>query len=156
MASVPARSRCSPPAVSTMPRERNDGGFALIEALIAMVILSIGLLGLNAMAVGAATSNARSERMSRATLTASEFIEVALYQMRNGQPVEQLCVNPGFEQGDRVSLRVDASDASRLGVTAVITARPARPGNPLHADTIVSYAYRATDAPIVVTGAPCP
>jgi prepilin-type N-terminal cleavage/methylation domain-containing protein len=142
-----------------MRSDSRESGFALVEVLVAMVVLSIGLLGLNALAISAANSTARSERMSRATMAASEVIEVALFQLRSSTPplpVQQVCRNPNFEDGDRVSLDVNASDPRRVQLRAVITAKPRTQGAPAIADTIITYGYRDTDNAVVVTGSACP
>ncbi|MBT3176490.1 MAG: prepilin-type N-terminal cleavage/methylation domain-containing protein [Desulfobacula sp.] len=53
-------------------------GFTLIEILIAIAILSIGLLSIAAMQVSAIRGNAKSNKLSQRTTTASNHIEYLL------------------------------------------------------------------------------
>ena len=53
----------------------NNGGFTLIEVLVAMVILSVGLLGTAALIIGIINSNKLSNRISTATVLAQDKME---------------------------------------------------------------------------------
>ena len=53
----------------------NNNGFTLIEVLIAMVILSIGLLGTAALITGIIKGNKVSNRITTATTLAQDKIE---------------------------------------------------------------------------------
>ncbi len=53
----------------------NNNGFTLIEVLIAMVILSIGLLGTAALITGIIRGNKLSNRITTATVMAQDKIE---------------------------------------------------------------------------------
>ena len=64
---------------------RGDAGFTLLEVLIAMVILSVGLLAIEGMAVGAAKTSASSARRSRYTEVATDYLERTLSALREGQ-----------------------------------------------------------------------
>ncbi|HEX6367992.1 MAG TPA: prepilin-type N-terminal cleavage/methylation domain-containing protein [Longimicrobium sp.] len=73
-------------AATEAARPRPDrGGFTLIEVLIAMVILAVGLLALEAMAIGASRSIAAANRMTEYTLIASQQLETVLEQARSNQ-----------------------------------------------------------------------
>ena len=54
----------------------NNSGFTLIEVLVAMVILSVGLLGTAALITGIISSNKLSNRISTATTCAQDKMEV--------------------------------------------------------------------------------
>jgi len=54
---------------------RNENGFTLIETLMAMAIISIGLLGLAALQTSAITGNSRAQKQSMAILLAGNRIE---------------------------------------------------------------------------------
>jgi len=54
---------------------RNNTGFTLIEVLVAMVILSVGLLGTAALITGIISSNKLSNRISTATVLAQDKME---------------------------------------------------------------------------------
>lgn len=64
------------------PRGRD--GFTLIEVLVAMVILAVGLLALEAMGIGAARAVARADETSEYTAMASDELERALAQVVRG------------------------------------------------------------------------
>jgi prepilin-type N-terminal cleavage/methylation domain-containing protein len=61
-------------------RARRDEGFTLIEVLIAMLILSIGLLGLEALGIGATRATALAAKQSRYSTVAASAVE----ELRNG------------------------------------------------------------------------
>lgn len=62
--------------VDTVPTpRRSDSGFTLIEILVALLILSIGLLGLEALGIGAARALAMSEKQSEFTTLAATSME---------------------------------------------------------------------------------
>ncbi len=54
---------------------QSRGGFTLLEVLIAVVILSLGLLGLSAMTIATIRGQAFSEKMTTATNLAQEKME---------------------------------------------------------------------------------
>lgn len=53
----------------------NNSGFTLMEVLIAMVILTVGLLGTAALITGIINSNKLSNRISAATVLAQDKME---------------------------------------------------------------------------------
>ena len=53
----------------------NNKGFTLIEVLVAMVILSVGLLGTAALITGIINSNKLSNRITTATVLAQDKME---------------------------------------------------------------------------------
>jgi prepilin-type N-terminal cleavage/methylation domain-containing protein len=59
------------------------GGFTLIEVLIAMVVLAVGLLALESMAIGASRSIATANRMTEYTLIASQQLETTQERARS-------------------------------------------------------------------------
>jgi len=54
---------------------RNNSGFTLMEVLVAMVILTVGLLGTAALITGIINSNKLSNRISTATVLAQDKME---------------------------------------------------------------------------------
>ena len=54
---------------------KNDNGFTLLEVLIAIVILSIGLLGMASLTVGIINGNKFSKDVTTATTLAQEKME---------------------------------------------------------------------------------
>lgn len=59
-----------------------EGGFTLIEVLVAMLILAVGLLGLEALGIGAARSIVRAEEQSEFTMVATRLMEDRLLEIR--------------------------------------------------------------------------
>jgi prepilin-type N-terminal cleavage/methylation domain-containing protein len=94
------------------------GGFTLIEVLIAMVVLAVGLLALEAMAIGASRSIATANRMTEYTLIASQQLETTQEQVRAGlnpQSTDQRLAN-----GTRVQTVV-ASNVVPAGTLTTVT-----------------------------------
>jgi prepilin-type N-terminal cleavage/methylation domain-containing protein len=58
-----------------MKKITNQNGFTLIEALVAMVILTIGILSLYTMQVSAINGNATANRLTTASIAASDCHE---------------------------------------------------------------------------------
>ena len=54
----------------------NNSGFTLMEVLVAMLILSVGLLGTAALITGIINSNKLSNRISAATVLAQDKMEL--------------------------------------------------------------------------------
>lgn len=61
-----------------------NAGFTLIEVLIAMVILSVGLLALEGMAVGASRTTAHASRRSLYTTVATDALEQTISGLHAG------------------------------------------------------------------------
>lgn len=74
---------------------RGRAGFTLIEVLIAMVILAVGLLALEGLALGASRRVATANRLTEFTLIATHELETTLEGLRKS-PV----VNPGDDDWD--------------------------------------------------------
>ncbi len=61
--------------IMNMHKANNNSGFTLMEVLVAMLILSVGLLGTAALITGIINSNKLSNRISTATVLAQDKIE---------------------------------------------------------------------------------
>lgn len=101
-------------------RQRSDGGFTLIEVLAAMMILAVGLLGLEALGIGASRLIVRAERESRVSTLAATHLEEALRQVRADPEPRTYC--PAEAEGeDRVCVTVEtvagAANTRRVQVT---------------------------------------
>lgn len=108
---------------------RSDrAGFTLIEVLIAMLILAVGLMGLEAMAIGASRSIGAANRMTEYTLIASQQLETTLEQARSGgNPVPTVTE---LDNGTIVdtSIQTDPQGAAGTLWTVRVTVTP--PGDP--------------------------
>lgn len=123
-----------------VPAVRADrGGFSLIEVLIAMVVLAVGLLALESLAIGASRSIATANRMTEYTLIASQQLETMQERARMG-----LAVQPGVQQlanGTRVETVVqrNVQGATTLWTISVTVTPPAAGvGNALLTPTTVT------------------
>lgn len=67
---------------------RGREGFTLMEVLVAMVILAVGLLALESLAIGGARMVARADRQTELTALGSAQLEQVLQRIELGQ-------NPG-------------------------------------------------------------
>lgn len=65
----------------TLPRTGREG-FTLVEVLMAMLILAVGLLGLEALGIGAARSVNRASKQSSFAVMASDTLERTLNRIR--------------------------------------------------------------------------
>jgi prepilin-type N-terminal cleavage/methylation domain-containing protein len=124
-------------------------GFTLIEVLVAMVILAVGLLGLEALGIGAARSVALAERNSRAAEVAQRYLEDAIVQLRAGD-VPGECDNVLLANGMRVAREVVPGERSSVTVTIL----PRSGGVAAQPYTITSYVFR--QAVPSSTGRDCP
>lgn len=97
-------------------RGRGREGFTLVEVLVAMVILAIGLLALEALAVGSARMMARADRESQYSALATERLESVLQRIDQGQ-------NPGGDETDEEDGAVVATvvDQAVVGARNVFT-----------------------------------
>jgi type IV pilus assembly protein PilV len=88
---------------------RRDAGFSLIEVLVAMVILAVGLLAIEAMAIGAARQIASANHTTEYTLLASGQLEAEILRLRT--------TNQGPQQRD---FRVNGARVQVVPVSAAV------------------------------------
>lgn len=72
---------------SNVAAPRGREGFTLVEVLVAMVILAIGLLALEALGIGAARAVARADAQSEYTALATARLEQTLVRIRQNLPL---------------------------------------------------------------------
>lgn len=107
-------------------------GFTLVEVLIAMVILAVGLLGLEALGIRAIRSVERASQDTRATSVATAYLEDALQRIPRGD-VPRSCTDQELPNGDRLTRQVTISNDPRIShrVTVTVSAKsgalPVRP-----------------------------
>lgn len=105
---------------------RREGGFTLIEVLIAMVLLAVGLLALQGLGVMAIQTLGFADRGSRGAAMASEYLEDGLRSLRNDLvPRSFSCT----VNGDVLTREVDTTNPNLPRVTVTVTPEP-RGGTP--------------------------
>lgn len=111
----------------TTDRARGAGedGFTLIEVLIAMVILSVGLLGLEALGVGASRMVNRAERQGALVAVASDTLERTLSRIRtSANPAGLADASQAFLTSRNDTIRVSITGAGTRLRTVSVTAIP--------------------------------
>ncbi len=99
----------------TSDLRRASAGFSLIEVLIAMVILSVGLLALEGLSVSAARTTASSYRRSRYAEAATDVMERTLSALREGQGAANSSTTLANASGaDEATLSVAVTDNGQL------------------------------------------
>jgi type IV pilus modification protein PilV len=105
------------PAPETRPGRcgvRGQAGFTLVEIIVALLLLAIGLLGVEALALNASRMMARAEKQTIWMGVAADTLERTVAQIREGS----LTVAPSTPQtyqltgGDTVRLAVSNADIS--------------------------------------------
>lgn len=130
-----------------------EAGFTLIEVLTAMIILAVGLLGLEALGIGAARSITMADRQSGyATLTA-DSLESALHQLRSGGVPDQFCFV--FDRGDRLSRAVDFPTGSMARVTVTAIPDPSSFSAPPRNFQVTSTVFLPLAPGTAPNGSPC-
>ena len=117
--------------MQTEPNTRRpDSGFTLIEVLISLLILAIGLLGVEALGIGAVRMNARSDAQSGLLSVAADSLEVMRLRLTNNPPPHALSRTSGtLPDGATVHRSVTSAGAAtpnlwRIRVTVVPAAKP--------------------------------
>lgn len=118
---------------------RGNEGFTLIEVMIAMVILAVGLLSLEALGIGAARVVTLSEKQGRYATLAASTMETMRNDIRNAPTT--LPINP---QTTYVLL---------AGADTAVVTREARRRDVKQAQLIVTVSPKAT-GPRLVRAAP--
>lgn len=88
---------------------RTQAGFSLLEVLIALVVLSVGLLGLAAMQVRGLAYNHEAHVRSQATMLAYDMMDRMRMRKLNG--LSQAAINADMALYESTS-KLDNSDAS--------------------------------------------
>lgn len=125
----------------TAPAGRD--GFALAEVLVAMVILAVGLMALESLAIGASRRITMADFATEYTLIGSERMETALTAARGAgaPPVTGTTV---LEDGTRVDQDVTPTVLGGVGGTLYQVRITVTPGALANA--------RVRIAPVVLTG----
>lgn len=128
-------------------------GFTLIEVLMAMVILAVGLLGLQGLSVAAIQTVGFADRGTRAAATAVLYVEDAVQQIRAGMTPGS-CTGLALASGELVtrSVTIAAVPGGASAVSVTVTPEPRR--GAARPFSIEARTY----SPVLpeVSGAPCP
>lgn len=124
-----------------MPGGRD--GFALAEVLVAMVILAVGLMALESLAIGAARRITMANFATEYTLIGSERMETALSAAR-GSGAAPITSTTTLPNGTRVDQDVTTTALGGVGGTLYQVRITVTPGAAANA--------RVRIAPVVLTG----
>lgn len=93
---------------------RENSGFTLMEVLVAMLILSVGLLGMAALITGIINSNKLSNRISTATVLAQDKMEEVRQVGYSGMPASDTTTTEDYNSITNYSLykRVTFTDVA--------------------------------------------
>lgn len=122
----------------------NEAGFTLIEVLAAMMVLAVGLLGLQALGVGAARSVARADHQSELAAVATGAIEQRQQAIRSNPAVVATGESCDTEaSGVELCVRVESrsSNPALPNGTARVQVRAIHPRMVRDTFTISSYVY---------------
>jgi type IV pilus assembly protein PilV len=113
--------------LSTWQVTKKSGGFTLTEVLIAVVILSVGLLGLSAMTIAMTKSLAFGNKLTTATALAQKKLEeikhTGYIAVTSGNfPPENYSTIAGYPQFSRsVTIAIDSPLVNTKTVTVTTT-----------------------------------
>jgi len=88
---------------------RNQEGFTLIEALVALVILTIGILSLNSMQVSSINGNAKASRITIASATAGDLYERLTNVVYDDAVMDPLAANNPHDDSELAGLVLPGS-----------------------------------------------
>ena len=132
---------------------RQEGGFTLIEVLAAMLILAVGLLGLEALGIGASRMVVRAEKESRFSTLASRQLEDAMRAVRQNPATGVSCtttiaVATTTIRPDTVCVTVEAVTGLAAARRVTVSIRPSRGGAvPVQPFTVSSTVYNPVTIP---------
>lgn len=82
-------------------------GVTLIEVMVALLVVTVGLLSLQGLGIGAVRALVVADRQTAMTILMADSLESALAQLRRGVIPDEFCVETPW--GDRVSGSVEVS-----------------------------------------------
>lgn len=130
-----------------------ESGFTLLEVLMAMVIVAIGVLGLEALGISAARSIEEAARLSGQAVIAADSLESAMHQLRQQTMPAQFC-RTDLPRGDRLSRSVELSNPRLANVTVRVERPPGSTGGS-DAFTVTSSLFLPVAPAGPIVGEPC-
>lgn len=137
------------------PRMAEKQGFTLIEVLIALVILAIGILGLEALGIYAIRAVAQADRNSRSAAVATLYLEDGLQKIRVGRRPRS-CSKTLVPSLDAVSRTATISTVPSTPSMIEVTVTPASRGRVELPYTVRGYAYTLVPIPSTAPADDCP
>ena len=116
-------------------------GFTLVEVLVALVILAVGLLGLEALGIVAVRSVALANRNSRSAAVATRYLEDALQQIQQDTARPLPCTAKQLSNGDLVTRTVAIATTPSQASRVVVTVTPEPRGTVPRPYTVSGYVY---------------
>ena len=118
-------------------------GFTLIEVLIAMVILAVGLLGLEALGIRAVRTVATAKKQSEYAVLASSRIERARYQISSNPAVVTTGTETVTMTGGVVNVATQVTSPASMSAPYVVTVTvtPSAQVNAPQPFSMTSYVY---------------
>lgn len=126
---------------------KQTGGFTLLEVMIALVILSVGLLGLAALQLVAVKGNSFSSEMTYATMLAQQHAEVLktlpytdanLAPADEGNPHTAIGSSKGIQYAVRWTVTDDTPDTDMKTVNLIVQWTSLRQGTSSEAGTVTA------------------
>jgi hypothetical protein len=129
-------------------------GASLIEILVAMLVLAVGLLGLEALGIHAARVIALADRTSGYATVASNSLDAALHELGRQVVPAQFC-RADLPHGDRLSRTVDLSTPGVATVLVRVIPNPDSSNAPREPYEISASLFLGTPLAGAASGAPC-
>lgn len=129
----------------TEQRVRSEAGFTLIEVLAAMLVLAIGLMGLQALGIGAARSIVRADHQTELAAIATATIEAQQQAIRHNPGAITTGESCDTDAGSGIGLCVNVQSRSSMPSLPVgsarVTVRANHPQMVQDTFSITSYVY---------------
>jgi Tfp pilus assembly protein PilV len=109
--------------------------------LIALVILAVGILALEALGIYAVRSVAQASRNSRSAAVATRYLEDALHQIRQDTATPGGCLEKLLTNGDRVTRIVTMANTASVPSQVDVTVIPEPRGRPPRPYSISGHVY---------------
>lgn len=125
-------------------RTRSQQGIALLEALLAAVILAIGLLGTIGLQARSYAALSDAGMRTEAAIAANKLLGIMNTDLANLEDYE---IASGEEPSERLSQWYEETTTLIPGATVVIGVTPAAGANPAAVDIAISWRRKA-DTPL--------